>query len=338
MPVFSFNIIAKNKRSFSLVFYFTLILTLSGCNDIFETDISTVSPTVILPTPNDTVYSNNVHFKWSELEGASFYNLQIVSPSFADIDAFILDSNINAEQFYQILSPGAYEFQIRGENGGYISMYAGPFAFYVDSVLDLASQFVSLNTPSDNIYINGYDNLTVTWQNLFAADSYDFILKKGDDFNSASISDQVVGITTLSHTIIASFFDVEGVYFWGIRGVNLLGTSPYSSRQINIDKTRPNDPELVSPETETTHPALSSLTFKWLKGIDPGTVHAQVTSTLEISTTESFIDYTEFSGINSDSLVYTFPLAGDFWWRVKLVDAVGNQSEFYSLANHVIIE
>jgi hypothetical protein len=315
-----------------------ILSTFIGCSDIFEEDISAETPVMILPITNDTIYSNNVHFKWNEMKGASFYNLQIVKPSFAEIDAFILDTLISAEQFYQILPPGDYQFQLRGENGGYVSMYAGPYSFYIDSVLDLASQYVSLNTPEDNVYINGNDDLVVTWQNLYAADYYDFILKKGAEFTVASISDQAFDLNSLTYTISSSFFDVEGTYFWGIRGANIIGNSPYSSRQINVDKTNPNNPELLLPIDETVQPIADPVTFKWLKGTDPGTVHATVTSTLEISSTPSFIIYSEFTDLPTDSLVYTFPTTGDFWWRVKLVDEVGNESELYSPAYLITLE
>ncbi len=311
---------------------------LASCNAIFEKDISAESPSIILPTNNDTVYSNKVHFKWQEIEGASFYNLQIVKPSFADIDAFVLDSNINGDEFYQILPPGDYQFKLRGENGAHVSEFAGPYSIYVDSVLDLSSQFVSLVSPADDIYRNGTGDIAVNWQNLFAADAYDFILKIGSDFSSASILDQQLGINSLSHIIASSNFDVEGTYFWGVKAVNLTGSSPYSYRQINIDLTAPNSPEILSPADEITHPLEESITLKWTTGIDPGTIHSTVLSTVEISTSLSFIDFVEFENITSDSLVYTFPSTGNYYWRVKADDEAGNYSEFYSAANWVIVE
>ena len=341
MPIYYFNIIAKkqkNKRGLFLLVSFIWIGLLSSCNAFIEKDITENAPVMIIPTANDTLYSNKVHFKWVELDGASFYNLQIVRPSFADINTFVLDSNITGEEFYQILEPGNYQFKIRGENSAHKSAYAGPFSIYVDSVSNLAIQFVSLVAPANEIYINGADDLLVSWQNLFAADYYDYLLAYGDDFTTGSVLNQEFNIHTLSYSIDPSYFDVEGKYFWGIRAVNLTSNTAYSYRQINVDLTAPNSPALISPANAVVSPIADAVTLKWSLGVDPGTVHAPVTSIVEISTTETFIDFEIFSSITTDSLVHSFPSVGDYWWRVKLVDEVGNQSEFYSSERKIIIE
>jgi len=293
---------------------------------------------VIIPVNNDSLVSNKVHFKWEELEGASFYNLQIVSPSFADIDVFVLDSNINGEEFYQILAPGSYQYQLRGENGGHESMFAGPFSIYVDSVSDLSEQFISLVSPADNIFTNGAEDIPVSWQNLFSTEGYEYILKIGADFETGSVLDLQFDIATLSYVIPSTAFDVEGTYFWGIRGVNLTSGTPYTYRQINVDNTAPNSPELLSPAEGVFVSIDDPVVFKWSTGADPGTVNSIVTSTVEISTTETFIDFDEFTGITSDSLEYTFPATGDYWWRVKTEDGVGNVSEFYSAEYIITVE
>lgn len=311
---------------------------LTSCNAIFEKDITGETPEIYLPSNNDTIYSNQVHFKWVEMEGASFYNLQVVQPSFNNIESFVLDSNINGEEFYQVLNPGHYQYRLRGENGGYHSEYAGPFTIYLDSVTDLGGQVVSLISPADGIYINGTDDITVSWQNLFAAENYEYILKVGDDFASGSILDQNLSVATLSYLVSAGQFDVEGTYFWGIKGTNLTGGTPYSSRLINVDLTLPNDPELISPDHEAIFAVDEEITLRWTTGTDPGTVHAPVSSVVEISASESFIDYDEFTGITGDSLVHSFSSSGSYWWRVKAVDEAGNQSEYYSVANELVIE
>lgn len=337
MLAYCFNIIDKKHISFGLGILLVGLL-FQSCNAIFEKDITDDIPELFLPTDNDTIYSNKVHFKWVEMEGASFYNLQIVKPSFENISEFVLDSNINDKEFYQILEPGHYQFRLRGENGAHKSTFAGPYSIYVDSVSDLSSQFVSLVSPVDGIYSNGSSDLGLSWQNLFSADNYEYVLKIGTDFSSGSILDQDLNINTLSYIISASFFDVEGTYFWGIRGTNVTGGTPYSSRAIHIDLTRPNDPNLLSPVDGISNPVDDAITLKWTTGIDLGVVHAPVTCTVEISTSETFDDFVEVSGISSDSLEYTFPSIGNYWWRVKSEDEAGNVSEYYSLERQIIVE
>lgn len=339
MENYYFNIIAKSSHGrLSAILILIAGLLLGSCNAIFEKDISGEEVTLILPTDNDTVLTNHVHFKWVGIDGASFYNLQIVQPGFNDISTFVLDSNIAGDDFYFILEPGDYQFKIHGENGGYKSLSSGPYSFYVDSVIDLSSQLVSLISPSDDFYSNGTEDIIVSWQNLFAADHYEYILKIGDSFDSGSILDQDLNINTLSYTIPSSQFDVEGTYHWGIKGVNTTSSSVYSSRKILVDLTRPNDPVLTSPVAGVLISEGDELTLKWTTGTDPGTVNSPVTSTVEIATSDAFIDFEEFTGITSDSLVYTFSSAGEYWWRVKAIDGVGNLSEFYSEGRQIIVE
>lgn len=337
MPVYYFNIIAKKQISFGLAILLVGLL-FQSCNAIFEKDITDETPELFLPNDNDTIYSNKVHFKWVEMDGASFYNLQIVKPSFENITEFVLDSNINDEEFYQILEPGDYQFRLRGENGAHKSAYAGPYTIYMDSVLDLSAQFVSLVSPADGIYINGTSDIGLSWQNLFSADSYDYVLKIGSDFSSGSILNQELALNALTYNVLASSFDVEGTYFWGIRGSNITGSSPYSSRSINVDLTLPNDPELLSPAHEVIIPLEDAAILKWTTGADPGIINSPVTCTVEISTTETFIDFVEITGISSDSLEYTFPSTGNYWWRVKAEDEAGNVSEYYSYERQITIE
>ncbi len=333
------SITVKNKlRRCFLSLFALLVFGLNSCNVIFEEDISGETVEIVIPTNNDTIFSNNVQFKWKPINGASFYNLQIVKPSFDDIETFILDSNVIGDEFFQILEPGDYAYTITAENSGYRSLTTESITFYVDSVANLESQFVSLVSPVNEIFINGESNINLSWQNLFAADRYEYVLRIGETFETGSSLDQDLNVNTLSYTIESTNFASEGTYFWGIRGVNLTSSSTFSSRQINVDKTRPNNPVITSPMDGVTLPITDAVVLKWTTGTDPGVVNSPVFSTVEIAMTETFDSFVEFAGITSDSLVYTFPSVGNYWWRVKTDDAVGNASEFYSEERMIIIE
>lgn len=340
MENYFFNITDKNRTKKWCIGILALTLSFlnQSCNSIFEKDISDEKVNVIIPTDNDTLFSNQVHFKWEEIKGADFYNLQIVKPSFADIDQFVLDSNIAGDESYQILAPGNYEFKIRGENGAHVSEFTKPVAIYVDSVSDLSEQFVSLISPADAIFTNGLDAISIAWQNLFAAEHFEYYLKVGESFETGSTIDQNLNIASLSYLISSENFSVENVYHWGVRGVNTTSSSAFSSRSIYVDLTSPNSPTLLLPADEEIVDVDEEVTLKWTTGIDPGTIHSPVSTTVEIATTELFTDFITFSGITSDSLNHTFTTAGDYWWRAKTEDQVGNISEFYSVERKIIVE
>jgi hypothetical protein len=331
-----FNIIVKNnnKRWFILM----ILPLLVSCNAIFEKDISSETPEMIIPTSNDTLYSNQVHFKWEEVEGASHYRLQLVQPTFENIDAFILDSAIGNTEFYQVLEPGEYSYRLRAENGGYESFYSEPRKIYVDSVSDLSDQYIALMAPVDNIFTNATEAIVCSWQNLYAANSYSFVLKIGATFETGSVLTFNSDIATLAQVISVEDLAVEGTYFWGVSATNESSTSPYTYRQINVDLTPPNDPALVSPADLSTFGVDEDFTLKWSTGTDPGTVNADVFCGVEISTDPDFGSFDEYNNITSDSLEVSFSTADTYYWRVKADDAAGNFSEFYSPTGEFIVE
>ena len=335
MENFCFNISSSLKANLALVSGIFFLLLIAGCNAIFETDIRQETVTMIIPTANDTILSNQVHFKWNPVKGADFYNLQVVDPSFASINDFMLDSNITGEEFYLVLSPGGYEFKIRAENSAYQSEYSGPFSFYVDSVSDLSAQIVALIAPADNYYSNA-DNFTYSWQPVYSADNYEFQLRSGLDFDASTTILQVTsGIYSTSYTTPEGLFPTEGSYSWGVKAVNSTSSSAFSSRTILIDLTAPNDAVLLSPATGASF--ADTVTFQWDSGSDPGTIHAPVSAHVEIATDSLFGSVIQTYDVSGDTVQHVFTSLGTYWWRVYLFDEAGNSSANYSEQRKVLI-
>lgn len=309
-------------------------IPLTSCKTIFEEDLTDKVVDLIIPTNNDTSYTNNVHFKWNEMEGATAYRLQIVEPSFANINTFILDSAIVAAEFFYPLSPGNYQFQIRGENSAYESEYVGPYSLYVDSVSDLSSQVVPLISPLDLIYSNA-DNFTFSWQNVYAAETYEFGLRSGAAFVSGTVLYNAINIYGTSYSIPTGFFPTEGAYSWGIKAHNQNSSSGFSDRTIFIDLTLPNNPLAVSP----AHGAIlaDTVVLKWNSGADPGTVNSPISAHVEIGSDTLFTTILQTYDVNVDSVQHIFTSPNDYWWRVYLFDEAGNISDFYSEHRKIII-
>lgn len=314
-----FNIIAKTS------FCFFMILT--SCNSVFEKNIEDEEVAMIIPLNNSTSNTNNVHFKWNEVEGASFYNLQIVSPSFNAISQFVLDSNITNEEYYFVLSPGTYQFQIRAENSGHKTAYTSPITFTVDSTSNLTGQIVPLTSPNNDIYSN-QKLFTFKWQNIQAAESYDFQIRLGIDFEASStVLELKENLSTNTYTPSANDFQFEneGVYSWGVRAVNTTSqtSSKYQSRTINIDTTSPSAQALVAPITEAIF--VDTVIFYWTNAADPGIVKSPVTSQLEIATDVNFTSPLETYTTELDTVFHVFN-TGTYFWRMFATDAAGNKS------------
>lgn len=333
MDAFYFNI-SNSFRNFS----FLLIITITtSCNVLFEEDITEETVDVIIPTDQDTISSNLVHFKWNELYGATFYNLQIVQPSFDDISLFVLDSNIAEEEFYYALNPGSYEFQIRGENAAYQSLYAGPFTIVVDSVSDLTTSVVPLLSPSDAFYSNA-TNFSYSWLPVFSADYYEFQLRSGNDFESSStILFSATDIFSTAYSTPDGLFPTEAGYAWGLKAHNTTSSTNFSGRTIFIDRTNPNDPLATSPAHGDSF--ADTVVLKWDAGIDPGVINAPITAHVEIGLDTLFSSLlTTYQLTDTDSVQHVFGSTGTYWWRVYLEDEAGNISDFYSEHRKVEIE
>ena len=325
------NIIAKTKwLSTALV----CSLILFSCKDFIEEDISEMSVEMIIPTANDTITSNNVHFKWNEMVEADNYRLQIVEPSFTNINTFELDSLITGTEFYYSLDPGVYQYQIRAENSVYQSLYYGPITFVVDSLTDLSSQTVPLVSPVDSYYTNLSD-FTANWQTIFAADYYEFQLRSGADFDaSGSILESGTLIYGNSYLTSLSSLNAEGEYSWGVRAINQTTQSDFSSRPIYSDKTLPNDISLSSPLDASTATS-DTIILKWSYGTDPGSVNAPISYLIEVDDDSGFGFPTDYTTV-ADSLQVILS-AGTYYWRGYALDEAGNISASYSSEFSVII-
>lgn len=328
MQSYYFNIILRS----SVVL---IVFVISACSDVFEKNISQSNVVVIIPQSADTLISNQVHFKWEKLNGASEYELHIVSSAFNNIEKYVLDSLIEENEFKIILEPGYYEYKIRALNSAYQTDFSIPRSFFIDSISDLSAQLVQLSSPQNNLYSNDMNIDLFVWQNLFFADFYTFQIWDGPNFGQNALIHQENSIYAVNYNFneTTAIFLNEGVYSWGVKAVNQTSESAFNSRVFSIDTTAPNDATLSFPLNN--YPSVSNqLTLKWTKGgADYGIVQSPVFSNVQISYNDSLFslgNVTEINNIESDSLQRQFPQSGSYWWRVYLNDAAGNESYYYS--------
>lgn len=310
---------------------FLIIFTLGfqSCSEVFENDISGACVDVIIPSQGDSVSINNVHFKWEEVDGATRCKIQLVSPSFTNIQTYHLDSLIEGTEYYYNLTPGHYQWQIRAENSAYQGQYCEIYDLFIDSVTDLSNQIIALNAPNDGIYSN-QDDYTFSWTSHYAADSYEFDLVKGT-VNGASISHQT-GIVSPFAQVSTSL--VEDQYYWKVRAVNSTSVSQSSNRILYIDKTNPNASSLINPLTNSSYS--DTVLFQWNLSTDIGTIQSPVKSIIQVSTDTLFSSIFYTDSLYSDSLEVVFNTNTNYFWRILNRDDAGNASTYSEVRKFTI--
>lgn len=298
-----------------------VVFLLGSCDDIIEKDISGDTPVIVMPQTNDTIPANPVHFKWNELEGATKYHLEIVSPSFANIDVFAIDSIVTGTNFYVSLDSAEYQFRLTALNAGYESHTTAPVTFWVGTSQGATQEEVVLNTPGAGVYLNENFNGQFNWEILNGADHYMFEMHQGSTFSDPTV-DIIPDIQAWTVTSYNGTQLPEGEYIWGVKAYMTSGAETiYTKRTFYIDTTNPGTAAMLTPANNTLISA-GDITFTWSLPTDNGTVQSPVISKLEISTTTNFSNPQTLT-VNGTTRTVTLS-AGTYYWRVKLTDSAGN--------------
>jgi hypothetical protein len=93
-----------------------IILFISACDDIFETDISSEQVVVLSPGDDITLSDQNVSFWWESVDHADSYTLHIVLGSFEHITKVICDTTVSEHLITKNLQPGDYEWRLKAVN------------------------------------------------------------------------------------------------------------------------------------------------------------------------------------------------------------------------------
>lgn len=298
---------------------FILCLLMISCSDFLEDDIT--DDTIILLTPADGNLSlqNAQQFIWESLEGATGYEIQIVTPSFDSIAAFTVKTDLgNTTQYDTTLSGGQYEWKIIGYNSGFeVESAIYQFQIMEDTAGSLVGQAINLIAPDDDLFTND-SSITFLWQSLPNAMTYSIQVADPDFSNSTFVFvDEETAEDNYSTTL------PEGTYRWRVRAENDVSVSPYIERVLTIDLTSPNAPILDSPMNGDTVEIPTILSWNFDSSSTMDTLYVYTDSLLsppilQVPTTDA--DF-ELDDSSSDS----------YFWRVRSVDAAGNTSAFSSL-------
>lgn len=296
-----------------LIIMYFLVLN-NACQSFLEQDIS--DKVVVLQSPPDSMFSSNYNqvFWWGEIDGATSYNLQVVSPSFDYAKRLVLDTTISTNQFAFTCYPDTFAWRVKARNPAYETAFSQA-VFYIDSTE--GPQIPILKKPDNNTVTND-TSILFTWEAAQGALEYRILVNQGEDIIiSSHISETQLQVPNapLEISILS-----DGDYTWSVRSDNEVGWSDYATpRNLMIDRIAPGKPIINNPAPLDT---ISEINISWTRPLLGGA-----------PITDSLIIYKDSSGlvpilaIFVSDTVYRDPLTPDSWYRckVKSVDKAGNE-------------
>ena len=296
-------------------FLFSLNILFMSCQkDLIVKDITDKTVTALSPPDGYRTPNNSVTFWWEKVDGAEKYNVQIVSPSFSNIQQLITDTSVASDKYAKVLMPGTYRWRVRGVNNGGETAWTTR-TLTIDTSSNLTYSSVILLSPVDSFYSNSLIH-TFTWAPVSNATLYALnVLSTNYSYSSTSAS-----IT----------LPAEGSYLWKVRAENSFSFSPYSSRVIVIDQTAPTtSPSLIYPIT-TTIAVPSDTLMKWSKISDSYKDIIFVSDQSDFSTTTKIDTVSAASaGFRTYSISnFTTNSGSTYYWKVKCADRAGNVGNY----------
>lgn len=303
-----------------------LSMIFAGCRDIFEKDLSKETVSLIFPADFYRTENTNITLQWYPVDGATAYELVLVSPRFDTAYSYYMDSTVTAEELTLTLDPGRYEWMVRAKNNAYQTPFSGAWQFEIDSSYNLNNQTLLLTSPVDGIYTND-TSLTFKWQSLYAADDYNFVLKEGGSWSTAvEVFNESLVVTSYTNTSGLT----EGTYLWGVNASNAMpsetGFNEY--RALYIDQTTPTSSLVVSPVSTTTGLYKdSTIAFDWYRYANNGTVNSPVSDSVLMYSDTLSTPIARLS-CNTEDTTYVFTASGTYYWRLKTFDEAGNENDW----------
>lgn len=302
------------KKILKYILLFVLPATLFfACEDFIEEDIDSETISLLAPANNLTTIQLTHTFWWDWLDGAESYNMQLVEGSFSSVTKFLFDTTITKNKFQYTLYPGSFQWRVKGMNNG-SETYFTTFSLTIDSSLDISSQQIILSSPTDN-YITNNTNITFSWNSLLNADDYLIEIHENTFSGNLVFGPQVTSTTSYNTTLN------EGTLVWGVQGRNSTSntSTPFSTRTLTIDTTRPNIVTLVSPADNATLNDVYN-TYTWTQGVNTGTALTDDIYFYSDAGATNLIKTMQAVGTSHQDSLGT----GTYYWRVQSTDAAGN--------------
>jgi len=308
---------------------FLYVLMLAGwlitsCDDVFEEDISDEKITLIFPK-NDAVLENTtINFQWEDIEDITEFRLNI-----RDVNGQIVsDTLVNAISFSNDLEEGEYCWRVRGENFTSKTDFSEEACFTISAPVDLSEVTLNLLSPDDNASTNTR-RILFRWELIENATVYRFrLIKLNGDTEEVVFENSNLNRNEIQFS--GSEITEDGEFMWEVEAINTVNESrtPVVSRVFLVDATAPSIPILTRPDNNSSSTSGSAITLAWSFAGRISTQDETVTSILQISENQNFVDFEVNEMLNVTTFTFTPSGAGTFFWRVMGVDGANNEGDF----------
>ncbi len=211
---------------------FCLLLSVIACDDIIEVvDISNKTVSILAPTNDAILKTNEITFTWEALEEAETYQIQIATPNFVNATQILVDSTLAKTSFTKTLDSGSYQWRVRAGNSDYQTAYT-VISFDLDTavVLDISNTPVELSAPADNATFSDSETLNFSWETIDGATEYVLQIATPNFENPAkTVEDKTLTETTFS----VSSLEKEN-YQWRVKAKNAIHETNYTTRNFII--------------------------------------------------------------------------------------------------------
>ena len=300
-------------KYFYTLFWLNLILI--GCSDIFIEDLTDKKVNLKTPSNGYLTSKSKVTFLWEKMKDIEYYRLQVVTGTFESMNNAVLDTNINSNEFTSNLDVDTYYWCVTAYNASG-QAYSDTFKIQIDSSANISEQEVLLVKPVRKYF--SVNNVNVEWQPIHHASAYKIEVRE-NKWDDNRIDTSIIE-TTNSHQIVLS----EGSYTIGIQAIQGQTFTKFSKKELIIDMTSPETPNLLSPTNQEIVKD-SIIKFNWdhfdFKGVKVDTIWISSNENFSKSSTSTY------SVTEKSSYEVTISSPAIYYWKVQSSDFAGNSSK-----------
>jgi hypothetical protein len=302
----------------SRIGYVLLFMLVFSCAEILEENIEDELPVLLSPAAGYLEYGTFT-FWWTEVKGATQYQLQIITPTFDRPERLYLDTLVSTAAFDFTPVAGSYQWRVKALNSAYETAFTEPRDLNVLDGDDLSRVKVILQQPANGSATNETD-VEFSWLEIPIATAYRFELHSG----TSVVVDDTVDIPAFTHT----FSEEDKSFQWQVTAFNATSKSVSEAVTFDLDFTSPSAPELSVPKEDSLIDFSSKLTLRWVrKSTDVifDSIHIYDENGDEV---EGFIPATVTEpALEIDNSKDIFKKDQTYLWRVISFDKAGNESD-----------
>lgn len=300
-----------------LVILLPICILQIACEDILIDDLRDKEVILLSPPNNHISIQETQAFWWEEMEDATDYHIRIVSPSFDNMVTIAVDEYTTDNNYTTTLSPGTYQWIVYASNNVGESESGEIRTLIIAADSTLTNQIIALVSPNDNSK-TGETTVTFLWESLSLATHYRIQISD-EGFNNSTLID-------LEDTTSNDFYTTtltEGIHYWRIRAENSNSETDYTTYAVEVDLTPPATPILNNYfNNDTVSVNNLPITLAW---------STDVVDAIQ----DSIYIYNDVNLSNLvlkaatvDSYNFSENAIGEYYWRVRSVDGVGNVGNY----------